>query len=599
MAAIFAISSCDDVLDATPDGRLSNDDIYADPELTAVQFSTCFNYLPRGGNRGCYFWTNGFWAIADEGWECGEDLVDWLPALINGKNSSGNFFFNMRPDPGFDGNYWNFYWEQIHVINDFLAHIPTAAVAEESNRNLWHAEALTLRAFFYMSLLKFYGALPIVTEVIPLDYDYSEMRRAPFKECAEQVLSDCDEAINMNAMPWRLTNYESRMRMTAAIATAIKSQMALMAASPLYCEGEDLWQWAYDINKKCFDDLRAHGYELYTTVTDPSLFNSPYHELNGLRADLNNSPRDKETIWQSYFEDGAQNVNGYPSNNGFKCGVVPTQELVDAYDMLATGKPVLKLDKPYLDEKHLQPNYEEGSGYDPENPYKGRDPRLFADVLYNGHECFYGPDHKRYNMQTYVGGNDQVSEASGGSKYTRTGYYKYKTHHPYALPENGEGNGCVKWYRLADIYLNLAECAVESGKIAEGIKLVNDIRHRAGFAASVDISSNLSKEEARLRVHHERQVELSFQEVRYFDTRRWCKPGQENLTEKYKTGMRIRKADDGTLTYQRFNINVGTPDAPQPTQYTYQPKYLLFPIPLAESTRMSAVTGVEWQNPGW
>ena len=597
LVGIFSISSCGDVLDATPDGRLCIEDIYADPELTATQFSSCFNYLPRGGNRGCYFWTNGFWGIADEGWECGEDLVAWLPALINGKNNSGNFFFNGRPDNGFDGNYWNFYWQQIHVINDFLEHIPTAAVADESNRNLWHAEALTLRAFFYLQLLKFYGAMPIVTEVIPLDYDYSGMRRASFKECTDQVIRDCDDALALNAMPWRLTNYEQRMRMTAGIATANKSQMALFAASPLYNEGQDLWEWAYNINKQCMDDLKAHGYELYTTVTNPSLFNGPYHELNALRADLNNSPRDKETIWQSYFEDGAANVNGFPTNNGFKVGVVPTQELVDAYDMLATGKPVLKLDKPYLDEKHLQPNYEEGSGYDPQNPYEGRDPRLFADVLYNGHECYYGADHVRYNIETYVGGKDEISELS--SKYTRTGYYKYKTHDPYGRPELGESNGCVKWYRLGEIYLNLAECAIESGHVAEGIGLINEIRHRAGFSPSVDIPSSLSKEEARLRVHHERQVELSFTEIRYIDTRRWCKPGEENLTEKYKTGMRIRKKEDGTFTYERFDLNVGTEEAPQPTQFTYQPKYLLFPIPLSEATRMRATTGVEWQNPGW
>ncbi len=595
----LTLTSCGDILDATPDGRLSSDDIYADPELTATQFSTCFNYLPRGGNRGCYFWTNGFWAIADEGWETGEGLADWLPSVINGKSNSSNFFFNGRPDNGFDGNYWNFYWQQIHVINDFLEHIPTAAVAVESNRDLWHAEALTLRAFFYLQLLKYYGALPIVTEVIPLSYDYSDMRKAPFKECAEQVISDCNEAIAINAMPWRLTNYEQRMRMTAGIATAIKSQMALFAASPLFNEGEDLWQWAYDINKQCLNDLKAHDYELYTTLTDPQTFKSAYQELNGLRADLSNSPRDKETIWQSYFEDGAQNVNGFPSNNCFKAGVVPTQELVDAYDMLATGKPVLKLDKPYLDEKHLQPNYEEDSGYDPDNPYAGRDPRLFADVLYNGHECYYGPDHTPYKIETYVGGQDQIAEVAAGGKNTRTGYYKYKTHHPLALPENGEANGCVKWFRLAEIYLNLAECAVECGHIDEAVQLVNDIRHRAGFSPSVDIPSTLSKEEARLRVHHERQVELSFQEVRYIDTRRWCKPGQENLTEKYKTGMRIRKKDDGTFTYERFDLNVGTEDAPQPTQYTYQPKYLLFPIPLSEATRMTAVTGENWQNPGW
>ncbi|MCS3025645.1 hypothetical protein NXW75_21820 [Bacteroides xylanisolvens] len=59
-------------------------------------------------------------------------------------------------------------------------------------------------------------------------------------------------------------------------------------------------------------------------------------------------PSDKETIWQStegYWPDPYTNplydVIGAPVLGNAQLTIVPSQELVDAYDMLATGKPVL------------------------------------------------------------------------------------------------------------------------------------------------------------------------------------------------------------------------------------------------------------------
>ena len=67
-------------------------------------------------------------------------------------------------------------------------------------------------------------------------------------------------------------------------------------------------------------------------------------------------------------------------NGIFKAGICPTQNLVDAYDMLATGKPIYHLEKPYkvIDEATgefdpTQPNIDPASGYDENKPYEGRD----------------------------------------------------------------------------------------------------------------------------------------------------------------------------------------------------------------------------------
>ena len=57
-----------------------------------------------------------------------------------------------------------------------------------------------------------------------------------------------------------------------------------------------------------------------------------------------------------------------------------SQELVDAYGMQATGEmPILG----YSDEDHLMPIINTASGYNPEKPYEGRDPRFYASIYYN------------------------------------------------------------------------------------------------------------------------------------------------------------------------------------------------------------------------
>ena len=44
-ASLLTFSSCNEALDVAPDGRLSLDEVFQDPDLTKAYFSTCFDYL--------------------------------------------------------------------------------------------------------------------------------------------------------------------------------------------------------------------------------------------------------------------------------------------------------------------------------------------------------------------------------------------------------------------------------------------------------------------------------------------------------------------------------------------------------------------------
>ncbi|SHE81476.1 Starch-binding associating with outer membrane [Mariniphaga anaerophila] len=592
LIAIVSFYSCEDILDVTPDGRVTLNEVFQDPELTAKYLSNCYNNIPKKGFW-YYFWANIPTGICDETWDCDDGQGLQIAKMYKGMTSSTGHPLEEPNIPSMDGLYWSKYWTQIRTINVFLERIPSAVVETEAIRERWTAEAHVLRAYFFLQLIKWYGGLPIETEAIPLDYDYSKMKRNTFVECAEQIVDDCDFAIQCETLPWRIKSEAEIHRMTKAIAAAIRSEASLFAASPQNNGGENIWEWAYKVNKESLDMLLANGYELYTKVHNTNLYNSAYEEYFVETADLNENPRDRETIWQNRHKAAGHFViRGFPIEGGYMAGCVPTQELVDAFDMVTTGKPVLNLAKPYKDETKLQPNYNPDSGYDLQNPYKDRDPRFYATVFYNGsYKLMSGISTK---IETYVGGNCGIHP--NNRSHTRTGYYSKKFMHPESGPLRPQDDGTWKYYRLGAVYLNAAEAAAECGKTDEAMKYVNTIRHRAGFPASVDVKAS-SKEEAILLVRHERRVELCYEEHRYFDTRRWSMPDEDNIVEKFSTGMEITKNADNTFSYKR--ILVGTLDSSSPSKMSYERKYHWMPIPLAEVSKLETQTGQKWQNPGW
>ncbi len=77
-----------------------------------------------------------------------------------------------------------------------------------------------------------------------------------------------------------------------------------------------------------------------------------------------------------------------------------------------------------------------------------------------------------------------------------------------------------KFYRLAEIYLNLAEAAAEANHPAEARAAVNAVRARVQMPAITTETG----EALIMRIRNERRVELAWEEARYFDLRRWQKP---------------------------------------------------------------------------
>ncbi len=575
---LIPIVGCTEIED-NPDGRTDYKELFSTNRKTYAYMNHCYGWILNYGMNYNYTMLAGCSDEAKDAWEVYNGITRrW---------NEGQLSPFSNPLEGIEGNpeNYSYYYQGIRACNVFLDNIAQASVYSNEIRNSFKAQVLTLRAFYYLQLIKRYGGVPIITTST---YDYSKARRASFGECAKQVLADCQAAIdipNVEEWGWRSLDKENyRHVMTKAICAAIRSEVALYAASPLFNDGTVDWKQAEAITKQSLTDCLANGYELYAKQPAASIGYSPYDVYFYSRTDLP-VVNDKETI----MEVGQMSMwiyAGLPTTQGqTDAGACPTQEMVDAYEVLSPdgskAVPLLDLAKPYLDSDHLQPNYnaEAKALYNEADPYAHRDPRLRASIYYNGSTLNL---ESGGTVSTRAGGNCALDPSN--ARNTCTGYYTRKFSH-FKSGRSGNLDGYFKEFRLTELYLNYAEAANEAATGAtapnDAVDAVNKVRARVGMPA---IPYGLSKDEFRLRLRNERRVELAFEEHRFFDVRRWKILDQ---TDRVVTGMRANT--DGS--YARFVVDN--------SRKAYTDKYLLYPLPADEAIRLRNVAGENVQNPGW
>lgn len=622
------LSSCSSTLNESPDGRITLDGVFNDNDETSAYLNTCYKNIPGMGAT-YYFYSRGPVCWSDEAWDADDSEGTGTSMSLCYYKGSASADNHPALDPpsamGNNGDYWDMYFTSIHDCCYFLQNIKKSVVTNESDYNRWKAEAHLLRAYFYSKLLQWFGcSLPIIDK--PYDYtaDFSKVKRSSFYDVSKFIVADCDSALACEDLPWRITTSSEIGRMTKAVAEAIKSRVMLYAASPLYCEDADHWAEAYEANKSALADLKANGYELYKQVSDKATYTGTnsyfaytgypltdkaalFNEYFCTTAQYSATPSDMETIYQNQVgQEKAYNVDGI-GYQSYKTGTCPSQELVDCFET-TDGQPILDLSNPYSDEYHTQPNYNNSNTlYNSNAPYKNRDPRFYASVYYNGSirkaywpfdETTASPENfpaaagnRARKIMTYVGEPfTGITTLSGDKarKHTRTGYYERKFLHPNSGTDNVIQSAKFKEYRLAEVILNFAETAAHAGHEDEAIAAVNEIRERVGMP---DLPT-LTGQALLNRIYNERRVELALEGFRYFDVRRLLKSdGDLSSTDKYVTSMVITRTSTGTYTYNRQAYNG--------VRACYENKWLKLPIPLTEVNTILAITGENWQNPGW
>lgn len=570
-------SACKDTLELIPDGRLSYGQVFSDNGLTGGYLNRCYSYIPL---MGMSYDNNTFLGVySDEAQDAQDVQGGRIANYYQGMMTSSN---NLVEGGSNAGTYNNMY-TGIRKCNVFIDNIGQATnLVVESDRSKWKGEAYTLRAFYFLQLIKRFGPLPIIRHDLPIDFDYSIQKRPSFYECAQAILADCDSALAQPNLPWRTTLEGERGAMTKSVAVAIKSQAILFTASPLWNGGNNYWAEAAMVTKASLDALLVQNYALYNPATSPVKAYSNYQRFFLVKPEMLGIPaNDKETIYSQKGQVGAVwQQHGLPFvANVIKAGASPSQELVDAYETL-NGQSVLDLTNPYLDADHLIPNYNTANTqYNKNDPYKNRDPRLFSTIYCNG--VFHNLTNNTLPVWTYVGGNAGISQTN--NRFSRTGYYLRKFM-DYTSIQTANKDGYWRYYRLAEMYLNYAEAEFyANGVTVNAINAVNVVRARAGMPI---LPAGITATDFELRLRNERRVEFAFEENRYFDVRRWK---VQDKVEGLVTGMKIVQTAPNTFTYERVVVS---------RRPLTDEKYLMWPIPNIEELKYAQV-GVKYQNKGW
>lgn len=375
-----------------------------------------------------------------------------------------------------------------------------------------------------------------------------DLPKNTFDEVVNQITADCDSAAAVLLPSMSDQSVTDRGRASQTAALALKARTLLYAASPLNNPTGDAAKW-----QKAADAAKA-----VIALSEHSLLSGAQH---GNIWNYTSQAYNAEVIFASV----ADNVNSIESANapisydGARGRTNPTQELVDAFEMRTTGRPIT----------------DPTSGYVASNPYANRDARLGLFVMLNG-SVFKSPRI----VETFVGGKDNVVT---NINTTKTGYYMRKFLYDAAnWAVNSASNVRRPWvhFRYAEVLLNYAEALNEAqGPLADVYSHVNLVRTRAGMPV---LPAGLTKDQMRNRIQNERRVELCFEEHRFFDVRRW-KKGEE-FFNKPVSGMRITKTGT-TFTYEVFQVE----------NRIFTEKNYRFPFSQTELNRASKLQ----QNPGW
>lgn len=444
---------------------------------------------------------------------------------------------------------WTTCYQQIQYVNSFLANGLTDQTKydkvdeakDAAYKKRLKGEAHFLRAFWGFRLLQHYGgkvedgralgyplALHFITEEEA--QNVTSFERSSYENCAKQIMEDCDEAIN--CLPLQYTGSDPVVgvteigRATQLAAAALKSRVALYVASPAFqpddcVKIQSMGKYQIIDADACLDKW-ATAAMIANNVLQIAGFGNFYGLQTTDLADVGNTTPG-EFIFRTYHNTREMETRHFTPYYLGKANTVPSQNLVDAFPMKDSGYPISDNDK---------------SGYNPLEPYEGRDNRFYLNIYYQG--TIYGTAGKPIDV--IYGGRDSQSFDYCAS---RTGYYlaKFLSKKEGILDPIASTNS-QHYYpiiRKAEVFLNFAEAANEAwgpkGKDPEAkckftaYDVIKTIRKNSGGITDTRYLDEMAadKESFRKLIQNERRLELAFENHRYYDLRRCLLPLDESI----------------------------------------------------------------------
>lgn len=531
--SVLGMTSCSDFLDTVPHDALS-------PATTWQTEDDAQKFLV-----GCY---DG-WADANEilYLDCGSDFgynnFQWesWKTIGNGSMSAANEVYNL------------YSFSMIRRCNTFLENIDKVEFSDESVKNDMIGQVRTIRAYQYFDKNWWYGGVPIIE-----NYETAEealVARNTEEEVKQFIYDELDAAIPLlNETP------KSRGYIAKGTALAIKMRSALYYGD--YERAKEAAQAIMDLKQYELDPDYANIFTVAGQGSKEIIASVQYIE----------NLKTLYTIGQMY-----------PNADGGWSSIVPTQNLVDTYEM----------DNGLTKE-------EAGDYYDPAHPFAHRDPRMAMTIIFPGQDwngrIFNTLDKQIVNAATGAEetNGDYPANADNASK-TALSWNKYLgPKSQYA--DMWSTNACPIVFRYAEVLLTYAEAENElNGPSAKVYDLLNQIRNRVGMP-DVDQSKYGTQSSLRELIRRERSVELAGEGLRRADILRWKDANGKMVAETVLNGplTRIIGTVDhsGTDPYTRATIT-RTDELIENRSFAVHNRY----FPMAQSD-MDANPNLK-QNPGY
>lgn len=517
--SVFIVYSCDhEFLDTEPSTEFSELAVWNDPALVETFINQIYYRL-------------------DEPLTDGRMKANYVDeAHYRGNSNARNFNnSNITTDniPGWGINRyrsWSDLYKTVRFCNIFFENVErvpfsSALVDGKTLKDRMVGEVHFLRAMIYHELVSDYGGVPLITDVYSLEDEFAVPRNT-YEECIDFIAGECDKAAEL--LPLKNTGANNG-RATKGAALSLKSRVLLYAASDLhntyqfagyanpeligYTSGSQSERWLKAKNAaKAVIDLNL--YSLYKAVPAPG------DSVADNIANIFVSRATEEDIFVKFFTTTmGQRWGLYTSPNGYHgWGTnAPIAALVDDFEM----KDGTKFD--WSNPAHAA------------EPYKNRDQRFYATILFNGASWRVRPDDAKgldpYNkVQTGVwevwdAGTNSVKEVHGVDTRkspiedwngSYTGYYCRKYLDPNNDAQYVRQSMTWRFFRYAEILLNYAEACIELGEDPEARTYINMVRTRAGMPDVTESGEALME-----RCRNERRIELAFEDHRFYDVRRW------------------------------------------------------------------------------
>lgn len=555
-------ASCTDYLDKTPDSTVNADEAFKNFTNFQGFVEEVYNCIP---NKESNYWCCSFnWGedeilntgLGDSHETAHFDLGDYRywyndPQSFlhsNGLSSTSTDKFSHSLEHA---------WYCIRKCNLGLENLEKMINCTQEEKNIIKGQLLFFRAWWHEELMEFYGGMPYVDTVLDGSQALT-LPRLSFQECATKCAEDFRAAADLLPNDWDKTTIGKKtlgkndLRITKVCALGYLGKVLLWAASPLNNLGAevgaskngDTYRYNVEFAAKAADALAEAISQVNSGSTPYALaeykYDNIYDHVASEDSKTNFSdifrttgkgwkqPGSTEAILRApYIGANGSNWN-FTKNWGIKINEIvqhdalihqPTANYVNYYGM-ANGLP---LDDPE-------------SGFDPTHPFKGRDPRFYHDIVFDGFQYINttigkdDPDYQFKYVQMYTGSNLRSSSSQG----CRTGYYCQKLVPHQANKYDGMYNwgGALQcdlpYMRLADIYLMYAEAgaAVQGANYKSNkcnltaVDAINVLRDRVE-AGHVADKYAANQQKFMDEVRRERAVELAFEGFRWNDLQRW------------------------------------------------------------------------------